>query len=863
MPMSIYVDPVCGMSVSPESAAGNFEKNGEVFFFCSNSCLETFKTQTAKTDPEKTFTADIPDNSPEADDPKSTNHSESQPAPQAIQIGRKRSGDADFETHIDPVCKMIVKPETAVATFEHKDTKFYFCAVSCQTKFRQNPNHFLNPETKAQEMAKSGGVEYTCPMHPEILQIGPGSCPKCGMALEPKIISLDDAPDPEFIDMKRRFWISAVLTIPVFALTMAEMLPNFHQTISPAFSLWVQFVLATPVVLWGGFPFFVRGAQSVKNASPNMFTLIAIGTGAAFLYSIAGMFLPNFFPASMRDSHTGLIPVYFEAAAVITTLVLLGQVLELRARSQTSSAIKELLGLAPKTAIVVFDDGSEEEIDLADIQKGAKLRVKANEKIPVDGMILEGVTAVDESMVTGESIPVEKQSGAKVIGGTINGKSGFTMRAEKVGSETLLAQIVQMVGEAQRSQAPIQRLADTVSAYFVPAVIVVAIIAFVVWIIFGSFTYALVAAVTVLIIACPCALGLATPMSIMVGTGHGAKNGVLVKKAAALEILESVDAIVVDKTGTLTEGKPKLQTVISNSGSKISEDEILRLAASLERQSEHPLADAIVNGAKEKGIEFAEVLDFESVTGKGITGKIDGKMIKVGNRNFASGDAESVPSAAADGLASYEKLQSAGQTVMFVSIDNELVGLIGVADTIKESAKAAINELHKQNIEVIMMTGDNARTAESVAKALNIDQVFAEVLPDAKAKKVKDLQASGKIVAMAGDGVNDAPALAQANIGIAMGTGTDVAVESADITLLKGDLRGILKARNLSRATMKNIRQNLFFAFIYNLVGVPIAAGVLFPVFGILLSPMIASAAMTFSSVSVIVNALRLRSLKL
>ena len=548
---------------------------------------------------------------------------------------------------------------------------------------------------------------------------------------------------------------------------------------------------------------------------------------------------------------------------MITTLVLLGQVLELRARSQTSSAIKELLGLAPKTAIVVFDDGSEEEIDLADIQKGAKLRVKANEKIPVDGVILEGETSVDESMVTGESIPVEKHAGAKVIGGTINGKSGFTMRAEKVGSETLLAQIVQMVGEAQRSQAPIQRLADVVSAYFVPAVILVAIVAFAVWMVLGSFTYALVAAVSVLIIACPCALGLATPMSIMVGTGHGAKNGVLVKKAEALEILEKVNVIVVDKTGTLTEGKPKLQTVISNSNSKISENEILRFAASLERQSEHPLAEAIVNGAKEEGIEFAKVEEFESVTGKGISGKIDGKLIKVGNRDFASGESKSVPSTSVGGTLDFEKLQTEGQTVMFVSIDNKLAGLIGVADTIKESAKEAINELHKQDIEVIMMTGDNAKTAESVAKALNIDQVFAEVLPEAKAKKVKELQAMGKIVAMAGDGVNDAPALAQANVGIAMGTGTDVAVESADITLLKGDLRGILKARNLSRATMKNIRQNLFFAFVYNLVGVPIAAGVLFPFLGILLSPMIASAAMTFSSVSVIVNALRLRNLNL
>ncbi|MEO8649372.1 MAG: copper-translocating P-type ATPase, partial [Acidobacteriota bacterium] len=683
-----------------------------------------------------------------------------------------------------------------------------------------------------------------------------GSCPKCGMALEPKVMTLDDGPDPEYVDMKRRFWISAVLTLPVFALAMGEMLPNYHEYVAPKIALWIQFVLATPVILWGGFPFFQRAWTSVKNVSPNMFTLIAIGTGAAYLFSLFALFLPDLFPASMRNEHTGLISAYFEAAAVITTLVLLGQVLELRARSQTSSAIKELLGLAPETAIVVFDDGTEAEIALKDVEIDASLRVKANEKIPTDGSILEGDTSVDESMVTGESIPVEKTVGDKVIGGTINGRRSFVMKAEKVGSDTLLAQIVRMVGEAQRSRAPIQRLVDVVSAYFVPAVIVVAIVAFAVWLIFGSFAYAMVAAVSVLIIACPCALGLATPMSIMVGTGHGARHGVLVKKAEALEILEKVNSIVVDKTGTLTEGKPRLQNVIALSD--FVETEILRLAASLEKSSEHPLAEAIIKGAEEKTIELAKVEDFESITGKGITGSIDGKKVLLGNSKLMTENNIDFP---ADGKA--DELRAEGQTVMLVAVDGKAAGLVGVADTIKESAKDAITELHRQKIEVVMMTGDNAITAEAVAKKLGIDKVFADVLPEQKAEKIKELQASGKIVAMAGDGVNDAPALAQAQVGIAMGTGTDVAMESADITLLKGDLRGILRAKKLSEATMKNIRQNLFFAFIYNLVGVPIAAGVLFPFFGLLLSPMIASAAMTFSSVSVIVNALRLRNLKL
>ena len=769
---------------------------------------------------------------------------------------------------VDPVCGMTVDPKTAAAEYEYNGQKYYFCAVRCKERFAADPESFLDSSRAAASEERAfqsksaipnpnSQIEYTCPMHPEIVQIGPGSCPICGMALEPKEITLDDVPDPEYIDMKRRFWISVPLTLPVFILAMAEMVVDFNALVpswphgrASYVSLWIQFVLATPVVLWGGWPFFQRAWASVKNVSPNMFTLIAIGTGAAYVLSIAAMFLPQAFPAAMRDAHSGIVPGYFEAAAVITTLVLLGQVLELRARSQTSSAIKELLRLAPETATVVRNDGSEEVVDLRHIHAGQTLRVKANEKVPTDGEIIEGESSIDESMVTGESIPIEKHAGDKVIGGTINGTRTFVMRATRVGSETLLAQIVKMVGEAQRSRAPIQRLADAVSAYFVPSVIVVAIAAFIVWLLmFGSLAYAIVAAVSVLIIACPCALGLATPMSIMVGTGHGARNGVLVKKAEALEVLEKVNAIVVDKTGTLTEGKPRVQRVIAAPG--FEENEIVRLAASLEKLSEHPLATAIVAEAEARQISAALVENFESLTATGVTGTIDGKQVFVGKSSevFSSEIAES--------------LRTAGQTVIPVSLDGQSIGLLGIADAIKPSAKEAINELHRQKIQVVMMTGDNRRTADAVAAQLGIDHVFAEVLPEDKAAKVKELQSEGKIVAMAGDGVNDAPALAQADVGIAFATGTDVAIESADITLLRPDLIGILKARNLSAGTMKNIRQNLFFAFIYNVIGVPIAAGVLYPFLGVLLSPMIASAAMTFSSVSVIVNALRLRKLRL
>ncbi|HKX83518.1 MAG TPA: heavy metal translocating P-type ATPase [Pyrinomonadaceae bacterium] len=801
--------------------------------------------------------------------------------------------------YIDPVCGMSVDPETAAASYEYNGNIYYFCAIRCRDRFAAEPEKFLSVPpavagglTQLTRSATNDQIEYTCPMHPQIVQIGPGTCPICGMALEPKEVTLEELPDDEYVDMKRRFRISAAFTLPVFVLAMAEMFVDFN-VLFPSWphgraswlSMWIQFILATPVVVWGGWPFFERAWTSIKRVSPNMFTLIAMGTGAAYLLSLVALFAPSVFPAEMRDAHTRLIPGYFESAAVITTLVLLGQVLELRARSQTSSAIKELLRLAPETATVVKTDGSDEVIDLRHVHVGQTLRVKANEKVPTDGEILDGETSIDESMVTGESIPVEKLAGSKVIGGTINGNRPFTMRAEKIGNETLLAQIVKMVGEAQRSRAPIQRLADHVSAYFVPGVIIVALIAFIVWLMLGSLAYAIVAAVSVLIIACPCALGLATPMSIMVGTGHGAKNGVLIKKAEALETLEKVNAIVVDKTGTLTEGKPRVQDVLLDddedtplgSGGYLSlaaqlridenyeppvslrgftQEKLLQYAASLEKHSEHPLASAIVGEANARGIELLPVKDFESHTGRGIQGSIDGKQVFVGKPLPVSGTSETATSAA---LA----LQEKGQTVLQVLVNGERAGVIGVADDMKIGAYDLVAELKQRGLEVIMMTGDNEVTAKYVARRTGIDSVFAGVMPENKAEKVKELQAQGKRVAMAGDGVNDAPALAQADVGIAFASGTDVAIESADITLLKPDLNGILKARNLSKGTMKNIRQNLFFAFIYNILGVPIAAGILFPVFGVLLSPMIASAAMTFSSVSVIANALRLRGLKL
>ncbi len=816
-----HVDPVCKMFVMPEIAAASYEHDGTTYYFCNPSCKNKFVAEPDKYlhGATESVVGDCCGHEPQV-----SGHHENSLSEPAV-------------TSIDPVCGMTVDPNSAAGSHFHDGTEYHFCSNSCLAKFKAEPDKYLDGSATADQPLD---VEYTCPMHPEIVQIGPGSCPKCGMALEPKEISLDDTPDPEFIDMKRRFRISAVLTLPVFVLAMGEMfLPMTFVHSWQRTSMWIQFILATPVVIWGGWPFFERAVASIKNLSPNMFTLIGIGTGAAYLLSLAALFAPDWFPVAMRDAHTGSIAAYFESAAVITTLVLLGQVLELKARSQTSSAIKELLRLAPETATVINDDGREETIDLRHVHVGQTLRVKANEKVPTDGKILNGTTSIDESMVTGESMPVEKAAGDKVIGGTINGNRSFTMTAEMVGSDTLLAQIVKMVSEAQRSKAPIQRLADVVSSYFVPAVIMVAVAAFSAWFFgFSNLTYAIVAAVSVLIIACPCALGLATPMSIMVGTGKGAKTGVLIKKAEALETLEKVNTIVIDKTGTLTEGKPAVTLVQVRTGSDsdwvLSDDRMLQLAASLERNSEHPIATAIVTEAKRREIEFLEVQNFESTTGLGIKGTINGDEVFVGRFGV--------------------------EPNISVTVNGEIVGSIMVADAIKPSAKAAINELHSQNIKVVMMTGDNTATAKLVADELGIGQFFAEVMPEDKAAKVKELQSKGKIIAMAGDGVNDAPALAQADVGIAFASGTDVAIESADITLLKPDLDGILKARNLSKATMANIRQNLFFAFAYNVIGVPIAAGVLFPVFGILLSPMIASAAMTFSSVSVILNALRLRN---
>ncbi|MGH7826783.1 MAG: copper-transporting P-type ATPase [Candidatus Binatia bacterium] len=704
-------------------------------------------------------------------------------------------------------------------------------------------------------------VEYTCPMHPEIVRDEPGACPLCGMALEPRTISLEEEKNPELENMTRRFLAAVALSVPVLLLAMSDMLPGrpLHGILSPRALTWIQFILSTPVVLWCGWPFFQRAWSSIVNRSLNMFTLIGIGVGTAYGYSVIATLFPDIFPGSFRD-HSGEVGVYFEAAAVITTLVLLGQVLELRARSRTSSAIKALLGLAPKTARLIQADGTEQDVPVERLKVGDSLRVRPGEKVPVDGVVIEGESSVDESMVTGEPVPVEKSKDSRVTGGTVNGTGGFVMRVERVGSETLLAQIVRMVSEAQRSRAPIQRLADVVSGYFVPIVVAVAVVTFIIWSIVGPqprLAYALVNAVAVLIIACPCALGLATPMSIMVGTGRGATAGVLIKNAEALEILEKVDTLVVDKTGTLTEGKPRLASVVVPDGG--SESEILRLAASLEKASEHPLAGAIVAGSQQRELRLSEPQGFQSFTGKGIVGFVEGKTVALGNMKLFEqlGIEPGVLTERAD------RLRAEGQTVMFVAVEKQPAGLIVVSDPIKESTADAIRLLHGDGIRIVMLTGDGRATAEAVARKLGIDEVHAEVLPDEKSAVVKRLQSKGRIVAMAGDGINDAPALAQSHVGIAMGTGTDVAIESAGVTLVKGDLRRIVNARRLSQATMRNIRQNLFFAFIYNILGVPIAAGILYPFFGLLLSPMIASAAMTFSSVSVITNALRLNKVRL
>ena len=755
---------------------------------------------------------------------------------------------------IDPVCGMTVDPATAKHKADHKGQAYYFCSAGCRTKFVATPAKYLD---KISEPAVAGAI-YTCPMHPEIRQVGPGSCPICGMALEPLTVTAESGPNHELIDMTRRFWIGLVLAVPVFILEMGGHVTGLTMMLGQQFSNWVQFALATPVVVWAGWPFFVRGWQSLLTRNLNMFTLIALGTGVAWVYSVIATFAPQIFPAAFREMDDA-VAVYFEAAAVITVLVLLGQVLELRARDRTSGAIKALLGLAPKTARRVRSNGNDEDVALEHVAVGDHLRVRPGEKVPVDGEITEGRSSLDESMVTGESMPVTKEVGGKVIGGTLNASGGFVMRAEKIGSETMLARIVQMVADAQRSRAPIQRLADQVSGWFVPAVIAVAILAFAVWSMWGPeprYAYGLVAAVAVLIIACPCALGLATPMSIMVGVGRGAQAGVLIRDAEALELMEKVDTIIVDKTGTLTEGKPSV-TSISTVKAR-DENELLALAASVEKASEHPLAAAIVAAAEKRGIAIAKVTGFDSPSGKGAIGMVDKKRIVIGNAKFL-GELKISTDALADKA---DAMRRDGATAVFVAINGKVAGAIGIADAVKTSTPQALAALRDAGVRIVMLTGDNKITAEAVAKRLGITEVEADVLPDKKADVVAKLKAQGRIVAMAGDGVNDAPALAAADVGIAMGTGTDVAMESAGVTLLKGDLMGIVRARHLSKAVMGNIRQNLFFAFIYNAAGVPIAAGVLYPTFGILLSPMIAAAAMALSSVSVIGNALRLRTTK-
>ena len=756
----------------------------------------------------------------------------------------------------DPVCGMQVDSHTAKHRAEHDEQTYYFCSAHCHDKFVAEPDIYLVGKIPVEESVS--GAIYTCPMHPQIRQVGPGSCPICGMALEPAEVSLDDVASPELADMTRRFWIGLILTAPVFILEMGGHLIGLHL-MSTQTSNWVQLSLATPVVLWAGWPFFVRGWQSIENRVLNMFTLIAMGTGVAWIYSIVATVAPDLFPDAFRSSD-GSVAVYFEAAAVITVLVLLGQVLELRARERTSGAIKALLNLSPTIARRLNDVDMEEEISLDQVVAGNRLRVRPGDRVPVDGMVIEGGSNIDESMVTGESMPVRKQLDDKVIGGTINGQGSFVMRAEKVGRDTMLAQIVRMVSEAQRSRAPIQRLADIVAGWFVPAVILIAILAFAAWAVWGpppAMGYALIAAVSVLIIACPCALGLATPMSIMVGIGRGATEGILIKNAEALELMEKIDTIVIDKTGTLTEGKPRVTTIRTTG--EINETELLRLAASLEQGSEHPLAAAIVAAAKERSIVLAKATDFDSPTGKGVLGNVDGHRIVLGNTKFLAElniDTRVLETQA-------DELRQNGATVIFVAVDGATAGIVAIADPVKESTPAAIDALHADGIRIVMLTGDNRTTAEAVARQLGIDEVEAEVLPDQKAAIVTRLREQGRVVAMAGDGVNDAPALATADVGIAMGTGTDVAIESAGVTLLRGDLLGIVRARRLSEATMRNIRQNLFFAFIYNTAGIPIAAGLLYPFFGILLSPVFAAAAMSLSSVSVIGNALRLRTVKL
>ncbi|MDD3579932.1 MAG: heavy metal translocating P-type ATPase [Desulfobacca sp.] len=851
------LDPVCGMRVRPNSPF-RIQYEGQDFAFCSPRCLELFQNQPGRyLEPgiERPEKAEVPTTT-EGEGAAGPQHPEvKEPAPPC------------------PKCRMFIqvpekdgkKPMEAKKQAPAAAGSVYTCPMDPEVSQKEPgtcPKCGMALELAAPAVPLTR-TEWTCPMHPEVVQDSPGSCPKCGMALEPRTVYAEEEENPELVDMRRRFWISVGLTIPLVAMVMGGMVPElqtFLEKLAPAQVWgWVELGLATPVVLWGGWPFLVRAVQSIIHRSLNMFTLVGLGVSVAYIYSLVAALVPEIFPPSFRGE-TGKAAVYFEAAAVITTLVLLGQVLELKARGQTSAALKSLLGLAPKTARIIRDDGTEEDIPLDQVRIGDRLRVRPGEKVPVDGVILEGKSSIDESMVSGEPIPVEKEPGSQLIGATVNGRGSLIMRAERVGGDTLLAQIIQMVAEAQRSRAPIQKLVDLVAAYFVPAVVGIAVITFIVWALVGPeprMAHAIINAVAVLIIACPCALGLATPMSIMVATGKGATLGVLFKNAEAIEVMRRVDTLVVDKTGTLTEGKPKLVSVTGVDG--MDEPTLLRLAATLEKGSEHPLAAAIVKGAQEREIKLQDAEDFEYLTGKGVTGKVDGHQVALGNIRLL----EELGIEAGKLADQAEALRQEGQTVMLVAVDGQAAGLVAVTDPVKNTTPAAIQWLHADGIRVVMLTGDNRTTAEAVARNLDIDELMPEVLPDQKAEKVRELQRGGRFVAMAGDGINDAPALAQAQVGIAMGTGTDVAMESAGVTLVKGDLRGIVRARLLSRATMRNIKQNLFFAFVYNSLGVPIAAGVLYPWFGILLSPIIAAAAMSFSSVSVVGNALRLRGVSL